>query len=138
MGIDPDVLDEDEEEQVKNFSNELLTSLKELFHLRRNRVLAQQYNEALSRMEKDLSKLDKQVIKLTSGDLRIAKRRDGKVKFDPSRDAKSLEAYGGKGADSRADSGDESEEEKRELFNKCFSKKNFALGLMTRTIDSLN
>ena len=64
-------------------------------------------------MEKDLNSLDKQVTKLTSGDLRIAKKRDGKLKFNPTRDAVSLEAYGGKHGDSRADSGDESEEEKR-------------------------
>ena len=63
-------------------------------------------------MEKNLGSLDDQVIKLTSGDLRIAKRRDGKVKFNPNRDPNSLEAHGHSGS-SRVSSADKDEEEQR-------------------------
>ena len=104
--------------------------------MKHNRVLAAKYNESLERMEKDLNNLDKQVTKLTSGDLRIAKRRDGKIQFDPKRNAKSLETYGK--YDDGINSAEESEEEKRELFTQCFSKNNRALGMMTRTIDNIN
>ena len=64
-------------------------------------------------MEKNLDSLDNQVIKLTSGDLRVAKRRDGKVKFNPNRDPNSLEAHGNHSGSSRVSSANKSEEEKR-------------------------
>ena len=71
---------------------------------------------------------------LTTGDLRIAKKRDGKLKFNPMRDAKSLEVYG----KAIVDSADEDEKFKRKLFKKCFDQKNVALGRMTKTMEKLS
>ena len=64
-------------------------------------------------MERHLSSLDNQVNKLTSGDLRVAKRRDGKVKFNPNREISSFETAGNRSSGSRVSSADKSEEEKR-------------------------
>ena len=89
-------------------------------------------------MERNLHTLDNQVTKLTSGDLRVAKRKDGKVKFNPNRDPNSLEAGGNRSGESRVSSADNSEEEKRQLFEQCFDKSNISLGRMTKTIDKLN
>ena len=42
-------------------------------------------------MERDLKMLDNQVDVLTQGDLRLAKKRDGRTKFNPSKVSKSLQ-----------------------------------------------
>lgn len=72
---------------------------------------------------------------MTAGDLRIAKKRAGKIKFNPNRDADKLEVFGS--LDDGGDSGDEDEKEKQRLFKKYFSKKNVALGKMIDTTEKL-
>jgi len=72
-------LTETEVQQRVGFRYRIIENLHDLFLKKRKRQLAEKYNESLEVMEKDMGKLDKQVFKLTSGDLRIAKRRDGKV-----------------------------------------------------------
>ena len=69
--------------------------------------------------------------KLTSGDLRIARKFDRKLKFCASRDADSLEVYGDH-RDENFSSDNEDQQERRELFTKCFDKKNIALGKMIK------
>ena len=91
FGQDPDVFDEEEQKHINELQEEFKVCLKEILHMKRQRLLAKNYNEALLRMEKDLGNLDKQVTKLTAGDLRVAKKRDGKIKFDPRRDPRQLD-----------------------------------------------
>ena len=99
----------------------------------------QKYNEAFARMERDLRLLDNQVNVITKGDLRVAKKRDGKIKFNPSKLSKSLQPREPKtsGEDIAHDSVDEDEKFKRQLFKKCFNRKNIALGRMTQTVEKI-
>ena len=41
------------------------------------------------------------------------------------------------GEDNQHDSADESEKFKRQLFKKCFNRKNIALGRMTKTVEKI-
>ena len=84
-------------------------------------------------MERDLKLLDNQLTVLTQGDLRVAKKRDGKIKFNPAKQSKSLQPKEVKttGEDVGHDSVNEDEKFKRQLFKKCFNRKNIALGKMT-------
>lgn len=74
--------------------------------------------------------------KLTAGDLRIAKKRDGKIKFKPNRDPNKLEVFGTH--DEGVPSADEDELQRKKLFKKCFNKNNIALGRMIKTAEKLN
>ena len=76
---------------------------------------------------------------LTAGDLRIAKKRDGKVKFDPDRHDPNVLLPFKKvdDSDDGFDSSDEDEREKKHLFKKCFNKNNIALGRMIRTTETV-
>ena len=138
MGLDPSLLEGKEQDDFDEFNEKLRSNLHEMFSMKRARLLVDRYTDALDRMEKDLGSLDSQVTSLTAGDLRIAKKREGKIKFNPSRDAKSLEVYGknkqGSGIENRSD--DEARF-KRKLFKKCFNKKNMPLGRMTKTVEKI-
>lgn len=68
---------------------------------------------------------------ITAGDLRIAKKLDGKIKFKPKRNPDDLAKFGKH--DDDLDSDNEEEQEKKLLFKKCFNKKNIALGRMINT-----
>ena len=98
-------------------------------------MLKDKYNDWIRKLATDLESLDKQVTKLTAGDLRIAKKRDGKIKFNATRDPNSLEVFGIR--ENNFDSSDEDEVEKKRLFKKCFNKNNIALGRMIMTTEKL-
>jgi hypothetical protein len=59
-------------------------------------MLKDRYNEWIKKLASNLDCLDKQVSKLTAGDLRIARKRDreGKVKFNATVDPNKLEEFG--------------------------------------------
>lgn len=93
------------------------------------------YNLWIRKLASDLDSLDKQVRKITAGDLRIAKKRDGKIKFNSKRDPNKLEVFGAHDED--FESADEDELQKKRLFKKCFNKNNIALGRMIKTTERL-
>lgn len=108
-----------------------------IFELKGKKLLVERYDQWVKKLAKNLDSLDQQVRKLTAGDLRIAKKKDGKIEFDSSRDPKKLEEYGDHDND-QYDSGDEDATQKKRLFKKCFNKKNIALGRMIKTTEKLN
>ena len=107
-----------------------------IFQLKGRKMLVDRYNMWLKRLADELDSLDKQVAKLTAGDLRIARKRDGKIKFNPNRDPSKLETFGNH--DDGNGSEDEDEQAKKRLFKKCFNKSNIALGRMIKTTETLN
>ena len=58
------------------------------------KLLVDKYNHWVDKMSTNLDCLDQQVAKLTAGDLRIAKKREGKIKFNSNRDPNKLAVYG--------------------------------------------
>ena len=99
------------------------------------KLLVDKYNHWVDKMSTNLDCLDQQVAKLTAGDLRIAKKREGKIKFNSNRDPHKLAVYGNHDNDN--ESADEEEQEKQRLFKRCFNKKNIALGRMIKTQEML-
>ena len=65
-----------------------------IFQIKGRKILVEKYNQWIKKLATDLDSLDKQVSKLTAGDLRIAKKRDGKIKFNSRRDPNKLEVFG--------------------------------------------
>lgn len=59
--------------------------LGRVFDIRGRKMLVDRYNKWFEGVEMHLGHLDQQVYELTKGDLRKARRRDGKVKFNPHR-----------------------------------------------------
>ena len=76
------------------FENTFKSDVLNIFELKGRKMLVDRYNSWLKKLAADLSSLDMQVKKLTAGDLRIAKKRDGKIKFNPERDPNKLEVFG--------------------------------------------
>ena len=99
------------------------------------RRLLDRYKHWIGKIASELRSLDQQVSKLTAGDLRIAKKRDGKIKFNVHRDPNKLEVFGCH--DDGVDSCDEDEKQRKRLFKKYFNKDNIALGRMIKTTEKL-
>ena len=116
------------------FENTFKQDVLKIFELKGRKMLVDRYNNWLKKLSHDLESLDKQVKKLTAGDLRIAKKRD--VKFKPERDPNSLEEFGKH--EEGNDSDDEEEQQKKKLFKRCFNKNNIALGKMIKTTEMIN
>lgn len=119
----------------EEFENQFKTDVAMIFKIKARKMLVDRYNQWIRKLASDLDSLDSQVKKLTAGDLRIAKKRDGKIKFNAKRNPNHLEVFGAHDED--FDSADEDELEKKRLFKKCFNKNNIALGRMIKTTERL-
>ena len=119
----------------EEFENQFKTDVAMIFKIKARKMLVDRYNQWIRKLASDLDSLDKQVKKLTAGDLRIAKKKDGKIKFNSRRDPNKLEEFGAHDED--FESADEDEIEKKRLFSKCFNKNNIALGRMIKTTERL-
>lgn len=100
------------------------------------------FNDWLGKLEGSLHSLDFQVTNLTKGDLRITKKNENKIKFDPNLvPSQHIQSHAEdkrrESDDDGFDSSDEDEIEKKRLFKQCFNKKNIALGRMIRTTETV-